>query len=159
MNPYPLRLRAASSRQQGGFTLIEVLITILVMAFGLLGFALLQTMSVRLAQSANYRTQSTNLAYELLDQIRANRVRAVAYYGDYAADITPANCSPKVGNGITSADYKVGWECRLGKALGEGATAKVTQQAGGELKVDITWGDDRWVAGAASRTFSAVTRL
>lgn len=51
------------ARQSGGFTLLEVLIAIIVLAFGLLGFALLQTMNVRFVQSANYRTQATNLAY------------------------------------------------------------------------------------------------
>lgn len=49
--------------------MIEVLIAIVVMSIGLLGFALLQTMNVRFVQSANFRTQATNLSYELLDQI------------------------------------------------------------------------------------------
>jgi type IV pilus assembly protein PilV len=69
------RLRAVP----GGFTLIEVLVAIVVLAFGLLGFALLQTMSVRFTQSANYRTQATNLAYDLIDQMRANRFQAAWY--------------------------------------------------------------------------------
>jgi type IV pilus assembly protein PilV len=72
---HPRRLRAAP----GGFTLIEVLVAIVVLAFGLLGFALLQTMSVRFTQSANYRTQATNLAYDLIDQMRANRYQAAWY--------------------------------------------------------------------------------
>lgn len=67
------RFRAPGGRRAaGGFSMIEVLITIIVLAFGLLGFALLQTMNVRFVQSANYRTQATNLAYDLIDQMRAN---------------------------------------------------------------------------------------
>jgi type IV pilus assembly protein PilV len=49
-----------------------VLIAIIVLAFGLLGFALLQTMNVRFVQSANYRTQATNLAYDLIEQMRSS---------------------------------------------------------------------------------------
>ncbi|REN06343.1 type IV pilus modification protein PilV, partial [Mycobacterium tuberculosis] len=73
----------ARRARQGGFTMIEVLIAIVVMSIGLLGFALLQTMNVRFVQSANFRTQATNLSYELLDQIRINRLNAGTYVGTY----------------------------------------------------------------------------
>ncbi|KGT84573.1 pilus assembly protein PilV, partial [Xanthomonas vasicola] len=59
-----------------GFSLLEVLIAIVVLAFGLLGFALLQTANVRFVQSSNYRTQATNLAYDLMDQMRSNRFQS-----------------------------------------------------------------------------------
>ncbi|WP_362062601.1 type IV pilus modification protein PilV, partial [Streptomyces sp. NPDC048255] len=59
------------ARGQRGFSMIEVLIAVLVIGLGLLGLAMLQTLNVRYAQSANYRTRATNLAYDLLDQIRA----------------------------------------------------------------------------------------
>jgi type IV pilus assembly protein PilV len=58
---------------------MEVMIAIIVLAFGLLGFALLQTMNVRFVQSANYRTQATNLAYDLTEQMRSNRYQAAWY--------------------------------------------------------------------------------
>ena len=68
MNPRSIR-----ARQAGGFTLLEVLVAIIVLAFGLLGFALLQTMNVRFVQSANYRTQATNLAYDLTERLHRTR--------------------------------------------------------------------------------------
>ena len=147
---------SAPRRAVGGFTLIEVLIAILVMAFGLLGFALLQTMSVRFTQSANYRTQSTNLAYEMLDQIRVNRVASSAYLGDYAA--TTANCNPVTGNTVGATDYRAAWQCRLGKSLGSNATANVAQ-VGNEIVVSITWGDARWDPNNPSLSLQARTRL
>lgn len=147
------RRTRVSGRKAGGFTLIEVMIAILVLGFGMLGFALLQTMSVRFVQSANYRTQATNLAYEMLDQIRANRVMMAGYAGNYTG--STSGCSPAGG---AIADYKTAWSCRLGKALGDRATALVTVN-GNTVKVDVTWGDDRWVEGADARTFSAETRL
>ena len=66
----PMRFGAHAA----GFSMIEVLIALLVLAFGLLGFALLQTLNLRYTQSANTRTQATNLAYDLLDQMRSNRL-------------------------------------------------------------------------------------
>ena len=72
------RRRFGMPRRQAGFSLIEVMVAVLVLGIGLLGFALLQTMTLRFTQSANYRTQATNLAYDLLDQMRANRHLAAA---------------------------------------------------------------------------------
>ena len=48
------------------------MVAVLILAFGLLGFAL-QTTNVRFVQSANYRTQATNLANDLIELMRAQR--------------------------------------------------------------------------------------
>jgi len=134
------------------------MIAVLVLAVGLLGFALLQTMSVRFTQSANFRTQATNLSYELLDQIRVNRVFAQAYVGDYTASTDAGDCESPTGANLTAAKYMTDWKCRMGKALGENATAKVGRN-GDQMTVQITWGDERWNPDADDTTFSASTRL
>lgn len=150
------RVYSLAARQQRGFTLIEVMVAILVLAFGMLGFALLQTMSVRYTQSANFRTQATNLSYELLDQIRANRIIATAYIGSYTA--SNAACVPTVGT-VTAAQYRGAWQCRLNSALGDDATAEVTRN-GNDWTVAITWGDEqRWRPGADAMTFTVSTTL
>ena len=59
-----------------GFTLIEVLIAVLVLAVGLLGLAGLQATSLKNTQSAYNRSQATELAYDMADRIRANIVEA-----------------------------------------------------------------------------------
>lgn len=158
-------------RRASGFSLIEVMIAILVMALGLLGFALLQTMSVRFTQSANQRTQAANLAYDILDQMRTNRQVATLYADDdYAATANPVACIP---NDAVNADaFKTVWQCRLGKALGPDARAEVECETatcrGGRVTVDITWRDQRWndadndgtVADAeGNQTFRTVTHL
>ncbi len=156
--------RAWSVRNKtSGFTLIEVMIAVLVLGIGLLGFALLQTMSVRFAQSANQRTQATNLSYEMLDQMRTNRIAAANYSGNYAA--TSTGCAPTAA--LNPAAYKTIWQCRLQSELGAGSTATVTY-VNGVATVNITWGDERWndanqdgtvSAAESNRTFSASTRL
>ena len=162
MNRLPRHLGRGKA---AGFSLIEVMVAVLVLGVGLLGFALLQTMSVRFTQSANQRTQATNLAYDMLDQMRANRIAAGQYVGSYAATTAGVGCVPD--NAVSAGAYKSVWECRMGKALGAGASANV-QFANGVATVAITWGDERWndadgdgtvSATEGNQTFTTVTRL
>lgn len=150
---------------QSGFTLMEVLIAILVLAFGLLGYAFLQTMTLRFAQSANQRTQATNLANAMFDQMRANRNGNVYKHylnggNDYLGTVSANDCQPTLGGNITE-QFKDNWRCRLGKAMGDDAKAKVSEPDQGKITIDITWGDERWNsnANAQNLTFKFETRL
>jgi type IV pilus assembly protein PilV len=58
--------------KQGGFTLLEVLIALLVLSIGLLGLAALQTLGMRSNQMAGMRTLATHYAYDMTDRMRAN---------------------------------------------------------------------------------------
>jgi type IV pilus assembly protein PilV len=57
-------------RTSSGFTLIEVLITIIVLAIGILGVAGLQMAGMRANYSAYLRTQATFAAADLIDRMR-----------------------------------------------------------------------------------------
>lgn len=57
---------------QGGLTLIEALITLLVMSIGLLGVAAMQVIGIQETASALRHSQATWLAYDMGDRIRAN---------------------------------------------------------------------------------------
>jgi type IV pilus assembly protein PilV len=59
-------------RDIGGFTLMEVLITIVILSIGLLGVAGLQLNSLRSNQNALDASVAANLAMEGADRIRAN---------------------------------------------------------------------------------------
>ncbi len=65
--------RPYSSRQSGA-TLIEVLITILVVAVGLLGAAGIQLASTRFQQTSVLRSEALHQASFLVEKIRANSV-------------------------------------------------------------------------------------
>lgn len=58
--------------RQQGVTLIEIVVTVLIMSIGLLGLAALQNTSMKLAYDSYLRTQAAFLAYDLIDRIRAN---------------------------------------------------------------------------------------
>ena len=159
--PLPIRDRRAKPRRigrnAGGFSMIEVLISLLVLAFGLLGFALLQTLNLRYTQSANYRTQATNLAYDMLDQMRANRLTTAAYAGATFAvgGASGANCTRPVAT-VTVPQNIARWQCQVVAALGPQAAATVTIAAG-VANVTLTWGER--LAVDPNTTFVVTTRL
>ncbi len=56
-----------------GFTLIEILVALLVLAVGFLGMAALQSTSVKGTQDTYFRTQADLLANDLAERMRSNR--------------------------------------------------------------------------------------
>ena len=54
-----------------GFTLVEVMVSLVVLSLGLLGVAKMVMLSSHSNDSAYLRTQATALAYEMLDYMRA----------------------------------------------------------------------------------------
>lgn len=88
--------------RQTGFTMLEVLIAILVLAIGLLGLGALQSVSLKNGQSAYYRSVASQLAYDMSDRMRGNTagVYASAYNrtgigSDYGTPV--ANCATVTG--------------------------------------------------------------
>ncbi|GMG88580.1 type IV pilus modification protein PilV [Biformimicrobium ophioploci] len=61
-----------SFKQQRGATLIEVLITVLVMAIGLLGLGATQMLSLKNGNNAHHRFMAASAAQDLVERMRAN---------------------------------------------------------------------------------------
>lgn len=108
--------------RQRGTTLIEVLITLVVLSIGLLGLAALQAISLRANQTAYYRTQATSLAYEITDHARANRSRVLA-----------------AGN-LPNATF---WNERAAQLLPDGQVNATVNSGNGQITIDIQWLDNR----------------
>lgn len=111
--------RAIGARHQHGVTLIEILITLLVLAVGLLGLAALQGLSLQTGQVAYQRSQAVNIAYEVADYARANRSRS-----NVQAD------SQALAENLAQARLPAG-------------TAQVTVTNGQIIDVTIGWSEDR----------------
>ena len=81
------------------FTLVEVLISVLILSVGLLGASGLQLRGLDANRNAFFRTEATYLASDIADRIQVNKTTT---YSDVALTTTPAvvtdctanNCSP-----------------------------------------------------------------
>ncbi|TFZ06078.1 type IV pilus modification protein PilV [Ramlibacter henchirensis] len=65
--------RDPSKRQQTGATLIEVLVSLLVLAFGMLSLSSLMAFAVQMPKLSGYRATAAILASGHVEKIRANR--------------------------------------------------------------------------------------
>lgn len=76
-----------------GFTLLEVIITMVVLAIGLLGLASLQGIALKSTSSIQFYSQANILAHSILDNMRVNRQQAKD--GAYNIDLTstPIECT------------------------------------------------------------------
>ncbi len=79
--------------RESGFSIVEALVALLVLSIGMLGIAALYVESLGAGRSAIYRTQAVNLASDMADRIRANRLAGVAYdTATYGGNPTPQGC-------------------------------------------------------------------
>lgn len=62
----------AEKKRQVGFSLLEILVAMIVLAIGLLGLAGLQAVSLTRNNDSYYRQQAVMLAYDMVDRMRAN---------------------------------------------------------------------------------------
>lgn len=133
MTKMPAKI-SIQQRNQYGFTLLEVLIALLVLAIGLLGLAALQTTGLRSNQMATQRTHATQLAYEIADRMRANLAGSytadkdnvvTAIRNDYAL----ASCTPAPDPTVNRANDDLATWCSAIGSLpgGEGKIAQVRQ--------------------------------
>ncbi len=131
--------------------MIEVLIVMLVLSFGLLGNAKLQSMGVRASTDANYRTQATFLANEIVERMRANRPSATSgYYAqiDYSAidcSTSPAKrCSESsAGTAADCTSIELAdedtfqWSCNFKNEIPGGNV--LLAFAAGSYSIQVTW--------------------
>lgn len=130
-----LNVSSCSRRWCSGFTLLEVLIAILVLAIGLLGLAGLQVAGLRADHSAFHRSQAVMLAYDILDLLRANRQDA----RDGAYNL-PLDADAPTGSSRSAQDLNR-WLAELANRLpqGDGAVTVVNDL----VTITVQWDDSR----------------
>jgi type IV pilus assembly protein PilV len=84
-------------KSQRGISLIEVLVAIIVMTFGLLGISGLMMAGVNNSTGSDLASRANQSASEIMDAMRANRGNAANYVIEYATDAktSPANTAEK----------------------------------------------------------------
>lgn len=117
-----------SAQRQSGVTLIEVLITVIVVAVGLLGMVALQSISMRNAQGSHHHTLATVIASDALDRVR------LAVDGSTATGNVPPAVLTEVANIYTATRFTDNFPGPLVVGL---------VAVGGDVVVTVSWTDDR----------------
>lgn len=141
-------------RRQSGFSLLEVLVAILVLAIGLLGLAGLMASSMRNNHGAYHRTQAVWLAYDIADRMRANRQVALAN----GYDLLPLGAPAPAGAAVNAVDLQQ-WVAAIEAALPAGAGSVDVNDANRRVTIIVRWDDTRASGGVATQQFRVDTQL
>ncbi len=151
-----------------GFTLIEVLISMIILAVGLLGISGLQVTGLRSNASALLRSQATMSASDMADRMRANNIGFTAGNYDQPAATANANCKTTAGctpAEMASNDMSI-WSTNISNTLPSGAgtvcldstpidgassAAAACDGLGTSYAIKIWWQDNRDSAAALKR--------
>ena len=89
-------------KEQSGFTMIEVLVTIAILVVGLLGLAAMQTLSTLAELESYQRSQALVLVRDMADRMSANKGE-IQKYAALNVGLAPQDCAPYVA----TPDYKL----------------------------------------------------
>lgn len=123
-------------RRQDGVGLIEVLVSLLVLCFGMLGLVGLQLFSLRHNQGSLERGMAVVQSHSILDAMRADRANAISGAFDIGID-------DKTPTGATFAQRAVAaWRAELSTTLGPDATGSV-DCTDALCTIRVRWDDTR----------------
>jgi type IV pilus assembly protein PilV len=139
MMKHPSSQSRAGNSGQGGMTLIEVLVSILVFSFGLLGFVGLQARATQYSVSAEDSNRAAILANEMASTMVTN------------STIDTTSLSSQIA----------AWQARVSDGTGVGLTNGLgdVTAAGNVATITITWRAPGAVSGAANSTNKYVTQV
>ena len=128
--------RSTMTSRSRGFTLVEAMVALIVLSVGLLGIAALYVETLRANRTSLFRTQAVNMATDIADRMRSNRVPAGAY-------ACGSPCDPGTGgNAIAIADL-TDWTDQIAAQLPGGAAAVAytapTATTPAVYVVDVSW--------------------
>ncbi len=153
--------------RQRGFSLIEVLVAMLILAIGLLGLAALQTQGMRFNHDAYVRTSATTLATDIIDKMRLNQGSASSFVtanfparnalpaDGYSVESPPYNCTGAAAQIGTVDSALACWlnGVELGLPLGRATIVQQAAPNAGIYDISILWLDRE------PRTFGGTSRL
>ncbi|AAY35784.1 type IV pilus modification protein PilV [Pseudomonas syringae] len=140
--------------RQTGMTLIEVLVSVLILAIGLLGAAAIQLNALKYTDSSAMTSQASFIAYDMMDRIRANvdgnasangSTNVLATYNLPNLDAAPAANLNKARD-QDLFDFKD----NIGNFARESGTGSIVVSDSTLVTITIGWSDNR-AAGASNQ--------
>lgn len=161
----------AMTPPQDGVSLIEVLVSLLVLAIGLLGIAGIQASALRNNEGALEQSAAVLLTHSIVEAMRASMTSAAAQTEDRSVmQVRPAYsnarylCKPSdvTAGGVAGNDLKR-WVESLQAGLGADACGKVvcgpTPADANLCEVSVKWNNSRALGGDAAQVLTTRSRL
>jgi len=141
----PPMCRPNSPKKHQGFTLIEVLVSLLIMTLGIVGVLKMQTQSLKSNQRAYFRTQADLLSRDMLARMQANKTEARK--GTYTSTSKPTS-APNCQTTECSAMQLVQWDLyqwyeQIEKQLPAGSATVEKFDGDNRYLISIHWDDYR----------------
>lgn len=127
--------RLPAPAQMRGLSLIEVLVSVLVLGIGLLGVAAIQSTALRGGQSSLETTQAVMQTNAIIEAMRANPANA----GSYATG--GKRCAATGGGGLAGDDLD-NWITGLQASIGGGTCGTIAFN-GAVATITVEWDDSR----------------
>ncbi len=131
-----------------GFTLVEALVALVVLAVGMLGMASMYVMTLQSGGTAIYRTQAVSLAADMAERIRANRRATTGSGNGYGGAAAAALGCTGTGAAVCepddlAADDLLQWSNTVTEALpsGEGTVTADTATNPITYTVSVEWNE------------------
>lgn len=124
---------------QRGFGMIEILVSLLVLAIGLLGLASLQTTSLTQTSEVRHRSQAILLADDLLERVRSNRDN-IGSYAIAEGNLPACNSAFAIANNGVATNDLAEWKNSLACLLPSGNGS--VQINNNLVTVQIVWEDN-----------------
>jgi len=109
-----MKTRLLTRQRQKGFSLIEVLVSVVIMSVGILGVAGLQALSLQQNRSSLLRAEALMLGGDILDRMRANPLQNYAGLSFVGAPALPRDCVVNSCDVAQMKDYDIAlWRCSI----------------------------------------------
>lgn len=125
-----------------GFSMFEVLISLLVIAIGLLGLGSMQMISMKATYNAGSRAQAIHYTYEMIERLRGDPARAVNQMYNTSFGQMPSVTNSTPTGEASASNQVIGWKNELKNAL-PGAQGKVEVLGNGLATVTVRWNEGR----------------
>ncbi len=156
--------RTPGLRGMRGVGLIEVLVAVAILAFGLLGIAAMQATALRNSQSSYQRSQAVTLSYSMFDRMRANLGVVHATDSGYNTGLMcKPDDVPTDGGALAKNDLDA-WLADLHDRMGPTACGRIEITFDKptntyESSVTVQWDDSRGTKGDSVQTLTTSTAI
>ncbi len=150
-------MRISIKRRQLGTSMVEIVITIFIISFGLLGLGALQINAMKFQKTASQRSEATQSAYDLSERIRANGKGVIAssyeYTTAYATTIKKRPAIPECARTKCTSDELANidlaqWLRNLSDRL-HGGAGYVFRNSSGGYDVTVMWREQNDLSSAS----------